>query len=138
MRYFLVIFSMLVALNAQNYTIQIIKKTPKTQKKSVDLSRFVSKNLTRKSNTVVSETNCTKLLIPHDAQTVRITSKVFGPLPVTLHIYDTNKSVIQSQTNNTNLVTDFSISVATLPSNSVLKITNAFDDVLVCKQLIKE
>lgn len=62
----------------------------------------------------------------------------YGPLPVTLTVYDTEKNILKSYVNEDSIVTFFMISSENLKNNYSLVVTNAFEDELLKQVIIKE
>jgi len=60
-----------------------------------------------------------------------IYSEIFGPLPVTLTIKDTNKKVVQTFVNEESIKTFFRVPTDLLDVNYTVQVTNMFDDVLL-------
>lgn len=125
----------IVLLNAGNYSFEAFGKNKK-KRNLVNMSKFVSKNVSRKSagDNVVHECKETCNIFASDEKIV-LASNSFGPLPVTFKIIDKKGKETLVQTNEENVTSKFEIPVKKLETGSKLQVLNAFDEPLFCNKV---
>lgn len=71
------------------------------------------------------------ILLTKDTKYILIENDTWGPLPVTLTIYDEKKQTVENMANNEDILTSFVVPRAMLKKNYLLRVTNSFGDVLL-------
>ncbi len=127
-------------LHAYDYKFIAITKDHKERALAMDMSLYVSENLSR--DTVIGNNdgaeNCTATNKIYDSdQKIILSSESFGPLPVKLQIFTKEKKLLHSKINENNLRTYFEIPVSTLSKESRLMVFNGLDEIIFCKKLKK-
>lgn len=76
--------------------------------------------------------------ITSEQKEIIVYNELYGPLPVTLKIFDKDKNIVQEFINEENIVTLFRIPTNILEENYNILITNAFDEELLNQTIINK
>jgi len=83
-----------------------------------------------------SSSNTEELVVSKTDKEVIIYNESYGPLPVTLNIKKPDGTTVKKVVNEENVKTFFRVPATYLENNSKIEITNAFDDILLNKQVV--
>lgn len=126
----------IVFLNGGNYTFEAVKKDTKKRNLVSDMSKFISKNISRKSanENIVNDCSDITQVFTSD-ETIILKSNSFGPLPVTMKVVDDKGVNILQKTNEDNITSKFEIPVEKLQTDTKLQVFNAFDESIFCQTI---
>lgn len=122
-----------VVLNAGDYKFEAVEANAKKRNLLPDMSKFVSKKISRKSASDNVVNKCTDITTVFASdKTIILTSNSFGPLPVTFKLVDDQGNHILEETNKDNVTSKFKIPVKQLTTGATLQVFNAFDESIFC------
>lgn len=85
-----------------------------------------------------AQTQTGNINITKEQKEVIILNETYGPLPISLKVYDIDKNIVQEFINEEEIVTLFRVPSVILNDNYNIVITNAFDEELLNKVIIRE
>lgn len=134
------VFICFMTLQANDMEIYIVdssgQKRDAVVKSQVDMSLYVSNNVTRKSTT--DSVQCKeKVSIKVGDKTLHISSDTFGPAPLELMVFDAQSNKI-FQTSKENLPYNFDIDLSTIKNISRVEVVNYFGDKQLCNDVVYE
>jgi len=116
---------------ADHYAETLLKSIVSIFKKSEEDS--VS-GVSRKGTEAVKRTK--PIVLNKTSKYLSIESNQWGPLPVKVKIFDENGKMVSSDVNKDDVFTSFVFPVSILKDGYRIRVTNAFDDVLVDAKII--
>jgi len=116
---------------ANHYTENLVANIVDIFKKSEEDS--VS-GVSRKGVKTIKSTK--PVIINKKSKYLLIESNQWGPLPVTVKIFDKNGKIVSSNVNGNDVFTSFVFPVSILKDGYRIRVTNAFDDMLVDAKII--
>lgn len=129
----IMILSSLVGLQAGTYSFDAVQKDDQKRDLVIDMSQFVSTNITRKGAPIITPGNCneTKNIFRSDKKVV-LSSNNFGSHPITLKIFNREGIVTFTQTKEKNKTSKFEIPVDKLENGNKLKVIDVSGNLQFC------